>query len=179
MCLLIFALAFYPFKIWAFVSQQCDRSLWDHVYNPSRLQVMQECINVQGTVDHMRLEPDGDYHIRVHVDNDSLLNDDNVARQQADLVVEPICVGPTTQQDAIPACAGYTNNVTIPSVNDLVNITGTFVLDTSPNHGWNEIHPVTSLNIISHANVMPMIASMIPLTNNTAAIPQDLVPDDK
>jgi hypothetical protein len=73
----------------------------------------------------------------------------------------------------------YTNNVTIPSVNDLANITGTFVLDNSPSHGWNEIHPVTSLNIISHGNSIPMIASVILSTNNTADIPQDLVPDDK
>jgi len=127
----------------------------------------------------MKLEPDGDYHIRVHVNNDSLLNDGNIGRQHGDLVVEPICVGETTQPDAIQPCANYTNGVTIPAVNDFVNISGSFVLDTSPNHGWNEIHPVTSITLISHGNASPMIASIIPLTNNSMEIPQDLVPDDK
>lgn len=50
---------------------QCDTSLWNHVYNPERLIVKQQCIAVTGTIvdatngrrrDGVRHEADGDTH---------------------------------------------------------------------------------------------------------------------
>ena len=55
-------------------SPTCDDSLWQHVYNPSRLLVQKKCVTVTGTIvdatanqkthrkDGVRHEPDGDTH---------------------------------------------------------------------------------------------------------------------
>src|SRR5260370_16865948 len=39
-----------------------------HVYNSSRLQVLNPCVSVTGTIDFIRNEADGDYHIGLKVD---------------------------------------------------------------------------------------------------------------
>ena len=46
----------------------CDTSLWKHVYRPARLVVVEKCITVTGTIDHIKREADGDDHIQVKVD---------------------------------------------------------------------------------------------------------------
>ena len=72
---------------------KCDQSLWQYVYNPGRLQVLDSCISVTGTVDEVRKEADGDVHILFRLDQqfESFLNEKNIARQYGDLVLEPIC----------------------------------------------------------------------------------------
>ncbi len=127
-------------------SNNCDQSLWDHVYHPNRLQVNDPCITVTGTIDRIKSEPDGDLHIRVNLDPQftNLLNDGNIAGgQSGDLVVEPICQGPVTQRDAIAACQDFHQDIKIPSAGTHVTITGDYVLDAQ--HGWMEIHPITSI----------------------------------
>ncbi|MFL6400226.1 MAG: hypothetical protein ACJ72J_11700, partial [Nitrososphaeraceae archaeon] len=47
---------------------KCDQSLWNHVYNPQRLQVVSPCKSVLGIIESKRAEKDGDYHIRVKLD---------------------------------------------------------------------------------------------------------------
>ncbi len=47
---------------------KCDDSLWNHVYNPSRLQIVDKCITVTGIIDSIRSEQDGDLHIRLKLD---------------------------------------------------------------------------------------------------------------
>jgi hypothetical protein len=129
-------------------SNQCDQSLWNHVYNPSRLQVIDDCITVSGVIDSIRREADGDYHVRVRLDPQfsNLINLANVKGQGGDLVVEPICVNPVTQADAISACQNFRQNIEVPQVGTHVEITGSYVLDKE--HGkWAEIHPVTSITI--------------------------------
>lgn len=123
----------------------CDQSLWDHVYHAYRLQVINPCMTVSGTIDVVRQEADGDNHILVKLDPQyiGLLNSVNASDQHGDLVVETICVNPVTQADAVQACNGYQSNVTIPSTGTHVTITGSYVLDKD--HGWMEIHPVTSI----------------------------------
>src|SRR5437867_13276307 len=61
----------------------CDNSLWKHVYHPARLQVVENCIEVTGTIDHLKREADGDDHIQVKVDPpfDKLLNARNISIQ--------------------------------------------------------------------------------------------------
>ena len=128
---------------------QCDQSLWDHVYNPSRLQVVDQCRTVSGVIDSIRTEKDGDYHVRVKLDPEfsDLINSANVNGQFGDLVVEPICVNPVTQASAISACQDFHQNIDVPPVGTHVEITGSYVLDNE-HGGWAEIHPVTSITTI-------------------------------
>jgi hypothetical protein len=60
-------------------------------------------------------------------------------------VLQPICVGTVTQPDAKASCQAFTNQVAIPKKGDHVAVTGTFVHDVEPGHGWMEIHPVTTI----------------------------------
>ena len=126
-------------------SANCDQSLWDHIYHPSRLQVNDPCITVTGTIQSIRTERDGDLHIRLKLDPEftNLLNDANVAGQFGNLVVEPICQGPVTQPDAVAACENFHQDISVPHVGTHVTVTGSYVLDSQ--HGWMEIHPVTSI----------------------------------
>jgi hypothetical protein len=133
-------------------SHSCDASLWQHVYHPDRLQVVQQCKTVRGTVEDVRREPDGDLHIRLAT-RPALVNSDNVTYEHGDLVLEEICQGPVTQADAIDACQGVPHNLTVPSAGDRVRVTGSYVLDAD--HGWMEIHPVTRLTVIGHAAPAP------------------------
>ena len=88
---------------------KCDQSHWESVYNPGRLKVLDPCISVTGTVEEIRKEADGDFHILFRLDQqfESLLNEKNIARQQGDLVLEPICQGKVRQADAEEPCSRY------------------------------------------------------------------------
>ncbi len=76
----------------------------------------------------------------------NLTNSANDQYQYGDLVVEIICVGPITQADAVSACQGYTNIISIPDVGEHVTVSGPYVLDTE-HYNWAEIHPVYALSI--------------------------------
>ena len=123
-------------------------SISSHVYNPYRLNIVQSCITASGVVDNVIQEADGDYHVRLALDSQysNLTNSANDQYQYGDLVVEIICALPITQSDAVSACQGYTNNITIPSINDHITVTGPYVLDTD-HYNWAEIHPVYTLTI--------------------------------
>jgi uncharacterized protein YraI len=137
---------------------QCDESLWDHVYNPQRLIVKQQCISVTGTIvdatigkkpDGVRHEADGDTHGWLNVDPPfkNLLNAGNMSDESGNLVFEIVCKFHVTQADAVAACQTYQSPVQLPPVGSHVRITGTYVQDT--NHAkWMEIHPVTSVTVI-------------------------------
>jgi hypothetical protein len=132
----------------------CDQSLWDHVYRGQfatagdRLRVIQPCVTVTGTIVNARPEPDGDFHIRVALDPPyrSMLNAKNMSGQNGYLVVEPVCENPVHQRDtsAEGVCNGFSQHVfTMAMVGRHVRITGAYVTDMD--HGWNEIHPVSSI----------------------------------
>lgn len=131
-------------------TQTCNQSLWDHVYHPNRLKVIDNCKTVTGVIDKILKEKDGDFHIRVHLDSQyaNLINDANVANQHGDLVVEPICQNTVEQQDAIDSCANFNYKINIPTVGTHIKITGSYVLDLE-HGGWAEIHPVTSMEEIN------------------------------
>lgn len=131
----------------AAAATECDNSLWQHVYHPARLQVVEKCIEVTGTIYHRKKEADGDDHIQVKLDPpfDKLLNARNISIQASCLVVEPVCEGLVTQADAVAACRDFHSPVRLPDRNEHVKILGSFILDTEANHGWTEIHPVTSI----------------------------------
>jgi hypothetical protein len=125
---------------------KCDESLWVHVYNPSRLQIVDSCITITGTIDSIRAEKDGDLHIRLSVDSQysHLINQANERNQFGDLVLEPICVRQVTQPSAIAVCENFRQNIDIPHVGTHVKVTGSYVLDHE-HSDWAEIHPITSL----------------------------------
>ena len=124
---------------------QCDQSLWQYVYNPGRLQVLDPCISVTGTVDEVRKEADGDVHILFRLDQEfeSLLNEKNMARQHGDLVLEPICQGKVRQADAAESCSRYAGPYFEPQIGQRYLVSGAYVHDAD--HGWNELHPITSM----------------------------------
>jgi hypothetical protein len=127
---------------------QCDQSLWQYVYHPARLQVLNPCTSVTGAVDEVRNEPDGDFHIRFRLDPQfaSLLNQMNISGQQGDLVLEPICQGKVTQPDAVQPCKPCAGPHFQPQVGQRYLVWGAHVNDSV--HGWNELHPVTSMQPI-------------------------------
>jgi hypothetical protein len=115
-------------------STECDDSLWDHVYNPQRLIVKEQCVAITGTIvdatnkkeaDGVRHEADGDTHGWLSLDPQF-----------------------KTMLNAKAACPStFHNPVEIPPVGSHVRVIGTYVQDT--NHAqWMEIHPVTSITVI-------------------------------
>jgi len=137
----------------------CDHSLWGHVYTgdprrfsppQDRLQVIQNCVSVTGTIESARPEKDGDFHIRLQLDPQyrSMLNAKNRSGQHGALVVEPVCMNPVKQRDTLDehACDGFSQDVYTPDMlGTHVRVTGAYVTDME--HGWTEIHPVTSITI--------------------------------
>jgi hypothetical protein len=130
-----------------FIAQGCNQDLWKHVYNPARLVVVEPCISVAGTIHHTKREADGDDHIQLKLDSKyaALLNDKNNTVQAASLVIEPICQWPAIQPDAIKPCRDFHSGVDVPQKGKHVTVLGSYVLDSEVDHGWMEIHPVTSI----------------------------------
>ena len=123
----------------------CDATLWTHVYNPSRLKVVNQCITVTGTVAESNRDDDGDQHFLVKLDRgqDQLLNKRNMKKKNGDLVAEIVCANKPKLKKAKAACKGFSNPVTLPTVGAHVSVTGTYVIDS--HNGWAEIHPVSQL----------------------------------
>lgn len=126
----------------------CDSSLWSHVYHPYRLKVIEKCKTVTGTIKNFVHEADGDFHVRLDVDDKSLVNQANIDGQHGYLLLEPICQNAPTQEDADEPCQDYTGpyfNVS-QFVGKHVAVTGSYVSDID-HDGWLEIHPVTSIEV--------------------------------
>lgn len=128
-------------------AQHCDLALWKHVYNSKRLKVIKPCTQVSGTVTFMKKEPDGDIHIRLKLDPqfEALLNARNKSVQHGALVIEPVCTKAPKQKDAVGVCKGFQQSFPALKIGAHVTVTGAYVLDSSPNHGWNEIHPISAV----------------------------------
>jgi len=123
----------------------CDASLWNHVYNPTRLQQLAPCTSVTGVIDESSVDPDGDQHFLLKLDpgQDTLVNKRNGKKKGGDIVLEIVCANPTTMKKAKSACKGYTNPIAIPAVGTHVRATGSYVIDS--HNGWAEIHPVSKI----------------------------------
>lgn len=154
-------------------AQTCDESLWKHVFagDPrqfkkpeDRLKVIDRCKTVRGTIVHMSGQGDGDIHIRLRPDPEfrNLLNARNRQRlprgQSGNLVVEPICQKKPTEGSALKQKPCFGNfRQRIPALDEVrknirkkrgthVEVIGAYVTDME--HGWNEIHPVSSIRVI-------------------------------
>jgi hypothetical protein len=121
----------------------CDAALWNFVYHRQRLEIIEPCKTVEGVIDKVLREADGDLHIRLDVEDKSLLNERNFSGQHGMLVLEPVCQKTPTQADAIEPCRNYAGPLFDVRAGMRVRVTGAYVLDHE--HGWREIHPVTSI----------------------------------
>ena len=97
-----------------------------------------------------RPEADGDWHIQLDLDSEyrSLLNEKNLERQHGCLILEPMCSNRVSQRDTIEegVCDGFSQDFTTDAIGHRVTATGAYVLDRQ--HGWTELHPVTSIDLI-------------------------------
>ena len=126
-------------------SPGCDAEKWKHVYDPDRLQVLDKCKIVTGTITERNADPDGDEHMLLKLDKgqNHLLKKKNKTKKDGCLVIEAVCVNNITRKRAKGACDGYANNVWLPKVGDHVKVTGSYVLDS--HNGWTEIHPISKI----------------------------------
>ena len=123
----------------------CDKKLWNFVWEPKRLHVLDKCKTVTGLIVERNADPDGDEHMLLKLDTgqESLLVKKNYSRKDGNLVIEAICINHITRKAAKGICRGYVNNVQLPRVGDHVKVTGSYVLDS--HNGWTEIHPITGI----------------------------------
>lgn len=130
-------------------SAGCDNRLWDHVYLPQRLFVIKDCVFVEGIIDKVEVEPDGDNHMDIRLDEPyrGLVDIFNQVLMGGDLITEIICQTPRSDKEISAACSGYINKIEIPKVGEHVKITGTLVTDKT--YGWIEIHPISKIEILS------------------------------
>lgn len=135
------------------------------VYVPERLQLLHRCSTVSGTVDCLKLEPDGDVHLRVGVDPQfaGFLRPANSLQTCVDhpgphLVVEIIpqhSQGPLFRENN--ADAGGFVTPAAPSPGDHITVTGPHVIDKNllhrvlyqgrPAENWAEIHPAWAIRV--------------------------------
>jgi hypothetical protein len=130
------------------VTPVCNATLWNYVYDPSRLRVVDVCRTVTGTITDQHTNDDGDVDVRLEVDPQykNLLNAGNIANLSGHLQTEAICQAPIQVPAATRACQGFRGSLTIPPNGTHVQVTGAYVLDL--NHGWMEIHPISVLTVI-------------------------------
>lgn len=135
------------------------------VYFPSRLRLLDRCLTVSGTVDCLKVEPDGDVHLRLRVDPQyaGVLQPSNSLQTCADqpgphLVVEII---PQHSQGVLfrtnNADAGGFIDPRMPAPGDHITVTGPHVIDTNILHrvlyqgraaeNWAEIHPAWAIRV--------------------------------
>lgn len=141
-----------------------------YVYHPARLTVKAACIRVTGIVETIRIEADGDLHIRLRLDPQytSLLTSGN-SQQQGDMVVEPICVKPVTQADAIDSCKADPDPLTtLPTEGQSVWMEGRYVLDTEHSN-WAELHPLYRWGVLAQTPTAPTMTPAPAKPTNTRA----------
>jgi hypothetical protein len=121
------------------VTPQCDRSLWQHVFLPTRLHIVNSCITTTGIIKSINVENDGDFHIGLLADNSSLINQANIKFENGDLVLEVICQNPVSRPEVGSACNNFNHPpISIPPVGSHVSVTGSYVLDIR-NNNWASI----------------------------------------
>ena len=94
-------------------------------------------------------EADGDHHIwfRVDAGYDHLLNAENHFQARPAMLAEitPDCPLGANPPDGNAAARCPPAPLPIPAIGDHISVRGPWVLDKD--HGWNEIHPVESIEI--------------------------------
>jgi hypothetical protein len=128
----------------AAASPTCDATLLTHVYDPGRLTVLTPCMTVTGTIDnvpHASDDGDLDFHFVPDPQFAHLLNSFNNGHLHVEAICQAAVQSDTPQ--AAQSCGAFKGSVVIPPPGTRASVSGPYVLDT--NHGWTEIHPVTSI----------------------------------
>jgi hypothetical protein len=135
------------------------------VYLPGRLRVVDRCRTVSGTVDCLKVEPDGDVHLRLRLDPQfaGLLKPANSLQTCGDhlephLVVEIVPQHPegVLFRGNNADTGGFIGPPT-PAAGDHITVTGPYVIDTNALHrvlyqgqaaeNWAEIHPAWAIRV--------------------------------
>ncbi|HEV8282784.1 MAG TPA: hypothetical protein VGQ09_00665 [Chitinophagaceae bacterium] len=145
--LLVFLSFLYNSSAAQAASSDCDKKLWNFVWEPERLKVLDKCKTVTGIIVEKNADPDGDEHMLLKLDasQQNLLKKKNYTKKDGNLVIEAVCINHITRKEAKGICKGYINHVQLPNVGDHVKVTGSYVLDS--HNGWTEIHPITKVEI--------------------------------
>jgi len=109
------------------------------IHHPYRLYLLDPYKKVTGVVKKVDQTIDGDIHIRLDIDDKTLLVERNYKKEDSCLVLEIVC----GCKSIFPICNGYENKILVPNVGDTITATGLFVYDKI--HKINEIHPVLGL----------------------------------
>ena len=88
---------------------------------------------------------DGDLLIGLDPEHPSVLNLLNLIHGRAQLGVEIICEHTPAHAGEQAVCGAFHPQVTISRAGDRVRVTGAYVTDR--HNGWNEVHPVTRIEI--------------------------------
>lgn len=135
----------------ALPADRCDQTIWQHVYAPSRLFIIQPCVAMTGIIERVDKEEDGDDHIYFKPDNPppGLTNFFNQFLAGGDIIAEPVCLSDIDIREKTieETCRGYENRVIVPKKGTRVKMYGSLVLDKAV--GWIEIHPVTNIEEIN------------------------------
>jgi hypothetical protein len=128
-------------------AQACDPNIWNYVYNPSRLEVIDKCMTATGVIQESSADDDGDQHMLLKLDagQENLLKKKNMKEKNGFLVIEAVCMNNITNPKVGGACKGYVNHVQLPKVGDHVKVTGSYVIDS--HNGWAEIHPISKIEV--------------------------------
>lgn len=128
-------------------ASDCNPALWDHVYDPDRLELIDKCKVVTGIIEEQDQNEDGDTHMLLKLDlgQESLVNKRNLKKKNGDLVVEVVCANAVSDKKAKEACTNYSSAIPLPKVGDHVTVTGSYVNDS--HNGWTEIHPVSGIQV--------------------------------
>ena len=119
-----------------------------HIYLPRRLD-FKGCRTVTGTIEQIKIEPDGDSHALLKLDDNykNMLTQQNYAKQQGYLVIEDTCHAAPSNVLVHLVCLNYASALPAPKLHGRYEITGNYVIDDW--HGsWAEIHGLTELKLI-------------------------------
>ena len=114
----------------------------EKVHHPNRLKTIEKEKTFTGIVRKVNGEMDGDIHIRLYIKDKNLLTKNNLKYEDSCLVLEIACAN----ESMFSICKGYKNNIPIPRVGDIIQVTGPYIYDKI--HGINEIHPIKELTVL-------------------------------
>jgi hypothetical protein len=114
----------------------------NRVHHPKRLVILDSSKTLNGKIEKVESDIDGDIHIRLKIQDTSLLVKNNYKNENRCMVGEIVCAVPSV----FPICWFYKNEITIPKKGDSVEIEGPYVFDKG--HNITEIHPIMNLKII-------------------------------
>lgn len=115
-----------------------EKYFWERVHSADRLKIIEMEVCVTGVVKEIKSCVDGDYHIRLKLDDEYkwMINRKNIKKEGGNMVLEIVC----GKRSLFSICRGYENGIRLPSIGSRIRVWGSYVLDRR--HGHMEIHPV-------------------------------------